>query len=544
MGARPGGRKGAHVTMRARRIAVLGILALLALASASALFGGARAETGAPALEPDGVWRARGDWVIEAGEAVAHEGRSIEAFGNVTVGAAGALTLRNVSLTLAGAGGLGHIVTLNAGARLELSNTTVLAMGVRDRLDAFQAVIEGNACALRFAHNASFPVAVDGWGSQINLTGCLVESDAMAAVRVGNGGSLQATDCDFLNASGLPADIFVGAPSSARLDTTRFAALRTSGFPFVVGYSTVRFFLFDPAGGPRAGTVNGTGPWGEHFEVATAPNATAVVRLRAFEYPAAPAAVSPGERVPAAPLTFTALSAGVGANNSAARLDGHRVNLTVVLWGSVDLSVESFTVFAKGLDGPALRRAYFVELNETQALLLRVQNRGVRPSPPVRFNLTVTALAPDSWAGRENRFVRTVDVPALAPSESVDFSIPYVPGPFGGFKDDSGACFTSISYTSAVEVSLVDNVSDDFAPWNNRRAFTLVAFRVGGDPSGVCTKPGIDLLPYLIVAGGAAVVGVVFMTVRYSDHAVARRAARGPPRKDDGGPRGGKPPLP
>ncbi len=532
--------------MRAGRLAGLALLALLALASAGALSGAARAETGAPALDPDGVWRARGDWTVDAGEAVVNEARAIEAFGNVSISPGASLDFRNVSLRLVGAGlgGAGHVLTVNAGARLGLSNSTLLAEGALDQIEAFHALIEADACVLRFRHNASFGAAVDGFASQINLSGCLVETDADLAVRVRNGAGLSTADCDFLRADGEPADIFVGSPSSGRLDTTRFGALRTLGSPFVVGFATVRFFLTDRSGLPQAGRVNGTGPWGELFNVLTAPNETAAVRLKWFEYPAAPPELSPEARAQGALLTFTAAAAGVGANNSAARLDAHRVNLTVVLWGSIDLSVESFTVYGKSFDGPALRRAYYVELNGTQALLVRVANRGVGRSPPVRFNLTQTALATDSWAPRDSHFEGTLEVGALAPGESANFSLAFLPGPFGGFKDDSGPCFTSVSYTSGLTLSLVDNLSEDFAPWNNARSFTLVAFRVEGDPAGACTKPGTETLPYLVVAGAAAVATVAFITHRYSDHAVAKRAARAPPQRGGSGPKDGRPPLP
>ena len=510
------------------RLAVFAALVLAALAGATALAGAARAETGAPALEPDGVWRARGDWTLEPADVVAHANRTIEVSGNLTVGPDAALTMDNVTLAFPAVATGPRTLWLEPRARFEFKGSALLAEGPQDRIVADQAVLVAEACTMRLSQDASVASALEAIAAEIDLTGCQVESNAQFVIRV-RGGTLRAGDCDFLRADGTEADIAVEAPGSAVLDTTRWATLRTVGAPQVTGFATVRFFLLDSGGVPQAGNVNGTGPWGEHFTVFTAPNRTAAVRLKWFDYAAAPSEVTLASRTPSLPLTYTAVAPGVGANNSAAPLAAHRVNVTVALLGSFDLAVQSFTLFGKGLEGPPLRRAYYVEINDSQAVLLRVENRGVGRSPPVRFNLTLTALAPDSWAPLESRSLRAVEVPALAPGASANFSVDFLPGPFGGFKDDSGPCFTSVSYTSALGVSLVDNTSEDFALWNNARSFTVVAFEVSGDPTGACSKPGTDLLPYLALSGGAAVAAVAFMTHRFSDLEVARRAARVPP---------------
>src|SRR5262245_39324828 len=47
-----------------------GLLFAIGLLALGAAAGVAAAETGAPALDPDGVWRARGNWTVEPSETV------------------------------------------------------------------------------------------------------------------------------------------------------------------------------------------------------------------------------------------------------------------------------------------------------------------------------------------------------------------------------------------------------------------------------------------------------------------------------------------
>ena len=516
---------------------ILPAAALLTLiAAAAAVAFAASGETGAPALEQDGVWRARGNWDVGDGDAVVHDGEAIEVLGNLTVHGNATLLLVNATLTVQDRTPYSHAVRVTEGAFFELKNATLLVERAGDALVSDGGEFWGERCVLRFNGSSSAELALRAENGRLRFTDCQVQTDAHWALGA-RASNVDVLDCDFVTLEGEPSDIRLGGSGRYLFDTTRFGTLDLEGPTSATFYSTVRFFLFSPEGAPVAGQVNGTGAYGEFFSVATTPGAPAAVRLRWREFLDSEGSYPPEARGSPGPVLVTAVNASVGGNSTAFWVAAHRTNLSVILDGPFDLGFLSFTVIGKTLEGPPLIRAYYIELDETVSPLIRIQNNGAFPSPQARIEVVRVALDPSSRQPEGGVWNETVlEVPSLARGESWNATFTFAVGTFGGEDTSTTPCTTSVSYTSSLRASLQGGAAGDFAPWNDAREFTVVAFKVEAVPGPTCPQGGTEMLPLLAGGAAAAVVGVGAITYWFAETRVARRAARKRPPDGEGPP--------
>jgi hypothetical protein len=502
---------------------VLAGAALLALAAVALLGAAARAETGAPALELDGVWRARGDWTVDDGEVVVHAGERIEVFGNLTVEANASLQIVNSTVFFGGGPPGPRWLALREAAVLELSNATLDA-AAPFTFTSVGGTLLASESLLRLGGGSASGASIEASGGHTVLSAVQVRSGDPLALRA-VGGALEAKDADFADLAGASADIVLDGGVHA-LDTTRFRTVIASTRPSVTVYATVRFFLEGPGGAPVAGRVNGTAAYGERFDIETAPDAPRAVRFTWFQDGAFEGNITEGSTRAPAPVAFTAANGTVGGNTTAAWIAHHRENITVVLDGPYDLAVAVLRIDGRTAQGPPLKRAYYIEIGEPFTVVVQVENQGAQRSPPATLVFMRTALDPGTWLPiGPGPATEPLDIPSLSPGQTWTGSLDLAADTFGGGDDSSTPCTHTRSFTSGVNARTVDPGGGDFAPWNDERALTVVAYDVTAVPGPECVAPND---PVLIAIGAGicvAIVAAVWVSYHYSDAQVARRAA-------------------
>jgi hypothetical protein len=499
-------------------------LVIAAVALCAFAFRGS-AETGAPALEFDGVWRAHGDWTVNGGDQVLHLNESVEVAGNLTVEGGAHLELANVSIVFPANTNVSRAIRVEQDGLLLLRNVSLLARNSNDTVIVRGGEFVAQGSTLAFEGQAGKARSMWFENSVFGLNDSTVVTDAVLALEARTS-DVEAMDSQLINWSGGASDILLGGPALYNLDTTKFGTLFVEDRPTVVLYSTVRFFLFDTSGGPAAGRVNGTGAFGELFFLDTAPNATASMRLTWLDLVGTQTNLTAGERRSAAPVQFTAVSEGVGGNTTTVNLDRERVNVTVVLDGTFDLAVEAPTVLNGTLETLGLRRAYYVSVNETSVVLVRVTNRGFAPSPATTIAVVRLALNGSSWRIEGERALVSLAVPPLDPGAVVNFTVPLTPGNYGGFLDAGGTCTSSTSYASAVSVRIEQPGPGDFRPWDDGAESNVIAYDVHPAYGPSCPTPTADALPFLAAGAIAAVTAVALITRFFSEGQVAKRAVK------------------
>jgi hypothetical protein len=505
-----------------RRAAVFLFLATSALC---ALELQANAETGAPALEIDGVWRAHGDWTVNAGETVVHENESIEVAGNLTVEQGAELTLSNVTIVFPSNANESRSVSVGAEAGFDLFNVSLRAQNANDAVVVHGGHLVALVSTLAFEGHARSTPSLWLENGRLLLNDTTVVTDSALAFEARDT-RVDTLDSQLVNGTGVPSDILIAGSSYHEFDTTKFGTLFVEDRPNVVFYSTVRFFLVSTGGEPAQGQVNGTGAFGEFFFLDTGPNATAALRLEWLSLEGAQANLTAAERRSPAPVRFTAVSDGVGGNTTQVFLGAERVNVTVVLDGTFDLSVDAPTVINATLETLGLRRAYYVGVNESSVILIRVTNKGFEASPATTVAIVRVALNGSSWRPESERALTSLEVPALAPGASVNFTVPITPGAYGGFLDAGGTCTSSTSYASAVSSRVQQPGPGDFRPWDDVAESNLIAYDVHPVYGPGCPAPTADALPFLAAGALGAVVAVAFISRFFSEAQVIKRHAR------------------
>ncbi len=501
------------------------ILLLVAAVALCALALRTAAETGAPALEIDGVWRAHGDWTVSASEVVAHENESIEVAGNLTLEQGAELRLSNVTIVFPSNANAGRSVRVGQDGNLSLNNVSFRAQNANDTIVVRGGRLVAQGSTLAFEGHAATPTSLRLENSHLELSDTTVVTDAALALEA-RASRVDSLDSQLIHWTGAPSDILLAGPADYKLDTTKFGTLFVEDRPTVVLYSTVRFFLESTGGGQVQGRLNGTGVFGEFFFIDTGPNATASLRLKWLDLGNAEANLTAAERRSPGPVQFSAVSDGVGGNTTAVYLDSERVNVTVVLDGTFDLSVESPTVINGTLETLGLRRAYYVSVNETSVILVRVTNKGFAPSPATAVAVVRLALNGSSWRPEGERALATLEVPSLAPGASANFTVNLAPGTYGGFLDAGGTCTSSTSYASAVSVRIAQPGPGDFRPWDDSAESNVIAYDVHPVYGPGCPAPTANALPILAAGALAAVAAVALLTRFLSEGQVAKRAAQ------------------
>ena len=515
-----------------------GLVLLLALAAAALSAGGASGETGAPALEQDGVWRAHGDWVIEPEEEVVHAGETVEVFGNVTVGQNASLSFVNSTFSFGVATGGSRLMAVNQGA-LSITNTTAIAEGGASwSLD--NAAVHATTCTLRFERSAGAAWSIRASAGTLKMGDCQLLSDA-GLVLDASDALVQATDCDFARLDGTSANLQIAGKGVHELDTTRFGTLYAKDKPGVTLYVTVRFFLQSPQGVAVPGHVNGTGAYGEIFSLDNTANKTAAMRFTWLRETALATNITEGLDHGPLPLLFTASDPAAGGNTSSVWLTHHRENITVMLDGPFDLAVSTFIIQGRSLSGSTLKRAYYLHIGEDYTLFVQISNQGAAPSPPTRLSILRTSLDASSWTRGAAGPAVEFDVPSIAAGEVWGQAIPVHADTFGGRSTSVTPCSESAAYTSLYTGSLASPLDGDFAAWNNERQLTAIAYEVLPVEGQQCARQNDTMVAALGVGFAAAVGGAALLGYHFSETQVARRAARAskekgdPPREPPGG---------
>ncbi len=520
--------------MRVRRVRgpglpVAGLAALLLMvAGAVMLATGARGETGAPALEQDGVWRAHGDWVIEPEEEVIHADETVEVFGNVTVGLNASLSFVNSTFRFGVPTGASRLMAVNQGV-LIFTNTTAIAVGGAS-LSLDSAAMHATTCTLRFEGSAGAAASIRASAGTLKMGDCQILSDAGLALDAIDAG-LQATDCDFARLNGTSANLQIAGSGVHELDTTRFATLFAKGKPWVALYVTVRFLLQSPQGVAVPGHVNGTGAYGEIFSLDTAPDHIAAMRFTWLREPELATNITEGLDHGPHPLMFAASHPSTGGNTSSVWLTHHRENITVPLEGPFDLAVTTFIIQGRSLSGPTLKRAYYLHIGEDYTLFVQISNQGAEASPPTRLSILRTSLEASSWTRGAAGPTVEMDVPSIAAGEVWGQGIPVHADTFGGRSTSVTACSESAAYTSLYTGSLAAALDGDFAAWNNERQLTAIAYDVVPVEGQQCARQNDTMVAALGVGFAAAVGGAAVIGFQFSEKQVARRAARAAQRK-------------
>jgi hypothetical protein len=495
------------------------LLFCAALAGASAI---AHAEVGPPTPEVDGVWRARGNWTVEAQDALVYENATVEVWGNLTIQSAAALTLSNITMRFPAQGeGPARISVAPLGS-LSLINVSLSFNGTTDTVD-LQGTLNGSRCDATFAAGPGTAASIRARHAAVSLTDCWVVTNASTALDA-NASTMHTVDCDFLRGDGSGADLKFAPPGSYVLDTTRFGALLAAESARVTLFATVRFALRRPEGAPTEGAVNGSGPGGELFGAQVNGSGTSqAVRLLWLDLNPAPARLDASARVAGAPIQFTAVGP-VGGNTSQAPLDGHRVNVTVVLDRAFDVAV-FLLMDGHTPQGPPLKQAFYLDLNSTATMRVRVRNEGPGASPPLNLTLTRFVLDPSSWAHLSSRPQPSLSVPALSKGQTADITFTASADDYGGKLERQTACFYSVSYSSAYRAVLDDPNDIDYGPWDDARESVVIAFAVRGNETEPCGTKGAIPLEWIAAGGAGAIAAVALLTHWASAAREERRAA-------------------
>lgn len=511
--------------LHSRRRWLLPVALLVLMSGAVALAAqAARAETGAPALELDGVWRARGDWVIDEAELIVHDGERVEVFGNLTVGTNATLSLLNGSLVFMDTQGQPRWLRVLPGALLRVSNESVTAHGAFNAsIDG--AVFDGTQCAVRFTGSAGAAVSLTVQDGAFLAEDCQFYSDA-ARVLEASISQVQTVDCDFVTLAGDGAPFMIEGPGLHVIDTTRFGNLTLEGGAGALLYATVRFFLETPGGAPAAGHVNGTSPFDETFSMDTSPGAPAAVRLTWFVGTTGQT-ISEGASQAVHAVEFTAFNATVGGNSTTVRVSHHRENFTVVLDGPYDIGVDAFRVVDHTFEGPPLKRAYYLQMGENATLSVTVANNGAAASSPAMLVVARAPLNPSTWAPTgEASPIGSVLVPALAPGERWTWNLSISADAFGGVHNSTTPCTQTASYTAGYRALFVPADAGDFASWDNEREFTAMTYKVEERPETKCVDENSSVLPLIAAGGIGAVAAAVALAYWFSEAQVTKRATR------------------